>query len=148
MRVTGDVVKRFWSQVRRSAPDACWEWTGELSCSGHGRFKARRRRLQAHRVAYIIEHGPIPRGMVVCHQCDNPPCVNPAHLFLVAAADSMADAMRNGRRRGTTLGPEAVREIRLAPDTVEARKALAAKFGVSPKTIRDVMDRLTWRHVA
>jgi hypothetical protein len=101
----------FWAKVDDSAgPDACWPWTGALFRPGprgygmnYGRIKRNRRTLHAHRVAWELAHGPTGE-LFVLHKCDNPPCCNPAHLFLGTAADNMADKVRKGRHRWGTTG--------------------------------------------
>jgi len=88
--------ERFWCGVKRGEPDECWPWTRSLSPKGYGRVRGR----NAHRVAYELTYGPIPPGMFVCHTCDNPPCCNPAHLFLGTYLDNIADMVAKKRSRG------------------------------------------------
>lgn len=102
------VEARFWAKVDVRGPDECWEWQASTTSSGYGQImvNARPRRItRAHRLSWTIANGPIPSGMVVCHRCDNPPCVNPAHLFVATQQDNIADMVRKGR--GFVPPPEA-----------------------------------------
>lgn len=82
---------RFWTKVDKSGE--CWIWTGGLHSWGYGKFSVRidgkEVTLGAHTYAYELEHGPIPEGMIVCHSCDNPPCIRASHLFLGTQADNI-----------------------------------------------------------
>lgn len=93
------VVQRFARFVQVGEPNACWEWTGFRIPDGYGQItiRSRQRTYKAHRLAWEIAHGPIPEGLQVCHKCDNPPCCNPAHLFLGTARDNVMDRERKGR---------------------------------------------------
>lgn len=90
---------RFWLRVDRSGD--CWRWTGTHKATGYGRLSwGGRRAAPAHRVAWELTHGVIPDGVHVLHRCDNPTCVNPAHLFLGTHADNMSDRREKGRYAG------------------------------------------------
>src|SRR3954464_5533560 len=102
MPVAKPVDLRFWRFVERGADDACWEWKGCRNRRGYGWLCVRRDNrwglAPAHRVSWQIHNGPIPEGMWVLHSCDNPPCVNPAHLSLGTVADNNRQTVERGRR--------------------------------------------------
>jgi hypothetical protein len=88
----------LWPRVdRQRAPTDCWPWTGYTNTRGYGVIRINRRTVLAHRIAYQVERGPIPDGLFVCHHCDNPPCCNPAHLFLGTQTENMRDMISKGR---------------------------------------------------
>lgn len=98
-RKTGaELASAFWSRLAHK-PTGCWEWTGTCMRFGYGSayHPISRKKRAAHRIAYELAFGPIPDGLFVCHHCDNPPCCNPAHLFLGTASDNHQDKLRKGR---------------------------------------------------
>lgn len=158
IQITDEMRERFASKVDRSGD--CWAWSGHRSAKGYGRFYLSRLAfLGAHRFAWIMENGPIPDGLHVLHRCDNPPCVNPAHLFLGTNADNTADKVAKGRcrmppvRRGerhheARLTAEAVVEIRQAYAAGGVSyQDLAERFGVHNATISRAVNRKYWSHV-
>lgn len=96
------VEERFWSKVATKGPDDCWEWGAGIGANGYGKFRLSdpRREAGAHRMAWALAKGAeVPEGLCVLHKCDNPPCCNPAHLFLGTKGDNNRDRAEKGRTR-------------------------------------------------
>ncbi len=147
--------EQFWLNVSAGDPKECWEWGGTRDPNGYGKFACRGwepRQMLAHRASWRIEHGD-PGDLLVCHTCDNPPCVNPAHLFLGTHADNHADMASKGRSpRGSKhwkslLTEEAVRYIRRELVAGAKQADLAAEFGIGPSAISRIKSRHLWPHV-
>ena len=146
---------RFFSKVAKiETPMAdCWLWTASVDSVGYGRIGVNGRVCKAHRVSYEMQNGPIPDGMLVLHRCDNPRCVNPAHLFLGTARDNTQDASRKGRlsrgerHHSSKLTRRSVLAIRAAFEAGSPKREIARRFGVTPPAIRAVLSGRWWRHV-
>jgi len=96
----GDLRLRFEAKIDKTGE--CWTWTAHQNSTGYGRFydTARGRLVLAHRLSWELHRGPVPKGLCVCHHCDNRLCVRPDHLFLGTYSDNMKDMMRKGRGGG------------------------------------------------
>ena len=149
-------LERFWKKVDIAGLDDCWEWTATKDSDGYGRFRLRGKRTPAHRFAWRIARGmeTVPEGLCVCHQCDNPGCVNPAHLFLGTQKENIQDSARKGRmahgrypgeKNGQHKLKEGdVRDIRSRYADGVSQYILAREYGVGRTTVGFVVRRETW----
>lgn len=132
----------------------CWNWGAARTARGYGKVADGQGGWRlAHRVMWETENGAIPEGLEVCHECDNPACINPAHLFLGSHAENMSDCKKKGRS-AAPRGEENPRSKLTERDVLEIRasgltaKMLAAKHGVSDTMIRSIKAKKAWRHIA
>ncbi len=128
---------RFESKVYPEPNSGCWLWEGNISTGGYGRFGINYTRPYAHRFSYESYVGPIPDGLLVCHKCDVPACVNPAHLFLGTDLDNTRDMLAKGRARPRRkLSDDEVARIRADYTSgVHSQTALARSYGVTQSWI-------------
>jgi HNH endonuclease len=139
-------MKNFWDKVKKGK--GCWEWTGYIHPSGYGMFRFQGKTPMAHRVAWILTHGEIPRGMKVLHRCDYPGCVNPDHLFLGTQRDNVLDMYGKGRG---VAGERHHRSKLSINDAINIRildipiRTLADLYGVHHGTIHAIKAGRTWK---
>lgn len=134
----------------------CWNWNSLRPDGRANVFYYDGRYMAAYRASYLINKGPIPDGEQVCHDCDNPACVNPDHLWLGSQLANMGDMISKGRRasfKGSSHGQAKLTE-KLARQIIDeytnggtTLKALASKFSVSVSTVHRVVLRKGWSHV-
>lgn len=154
------IEKRFWEKVKRGSKKECWLWLGHTHCKGHGQIYYMGRAHYAHRVAWILSIGEIPHGLFVLHACDNPPCVNPSHLFLGTQQNNVADMVAKGRmaygekraRKGENNGGAKLKEadvlqIRERAAKGELLRLLADDFAVTEQCIWLIKERVNWKHI-
>lgn len=163
----------YWDKVDKTdglGPGGdCWEWKASLYPFGYGRFRLFGSDVHAHIVGYVLDGNPWPRkGQFVCHKCDNPKCVNPAHLFLGDAKFNMEDKVNKGRQArgaaltkamiGKTPRGEAHPDAKLTEADVvkiftgyqrgeQSMSAMAYRYGVHRKTVWRILTGQGWRHV-
>ncbi len=134
--------------------DSCWLW-GAAICrtSGYGRCSLNGRVSNVHRVAYELFVGPVPKGLVLRHTCDNKTCVNPAHLRPGTQKQNIADRDKRGRTaRGEQHGSAKISENteheirRLSGEGLSQRK-VASQFGISQRQVGRIVHGLSWRYL-
>lgn len=159
------LVERFWSKVDRRGDEECWPWLGSCTEKGYGQMAdgdlavPRPRKVLASHIALAIAGRPRPSLIhIAMHSCDNPPCVNPAHLRWGSQADNIADMFAKGRghlptpanpafgerHHGHKLTAETVRYIRASSKTTIE---LSDELGVTNQCVSNVRTGRTWRHV-
>ena len=153
--LTKSIGGRFWPKVDVRGPSECWPWTA-CTKGGYGMIKYQKRSYFAPRVSWEIANGPIPDGTCFCHTCDNPTCVNPAHLWIGTHLDNMRDRDSKGRNyRGMQARGQSHGRSKLTDQDVLAIRArigepikdIAADFGVARSLISKIHLRQNWKHI-
>jgi hypothetical protein len=145
--------REIWKGIARS-PNECLEWEGTKDKYGYGIFQKRGQSFRAHRVAFMLAFGKIPKDKVIRHKCDNPACYNPHHLESGSQADNIRDRnQRNRQARGSKNGRAKLTEDIVADirrryiGTARQITEFAKEFQVSKTLVRDIIQFKTWRHV-
>ncbi len=165
--LTAKQINRFLSKVAKGEPSQCWLWQGAVTAAGYGQIRLGHR-FYAHILARFLATGEWAGELCTCHHCDNPPCCNPAHLFLGTHEENMADAkskkrykqgdqhyartspekLARGERHGRSrLTEEQVREIRLLLAAGHPQSFIAARIGVCQTTVSCIHRRVIWGHI-
>lgn len=138
--------ERFWSKVTKQGPNDCWPWHGAKHPTGYGKLWLKLPELvckPAHHAALILSGTDVPKGSIVMHSCDNPSCVNPAHLSIGTQQDNIADKLAKGRQptgdkhHNTTISDQDVADIR---NSSLLGKELAKHYGVSAGAISNIRN--------
>ena len=160
MFVTNKTLTRFWDKViikfdDSGSPltDECMEWDAGHFTDGYGAFFYNYKTTRAHRFIYYAYMGKIPDGYVICHECDNPNCVNPNHLFLGTVQDNHDDCKTKKRTLTGSRNPYSklieseVIEIKQLLKLGWLQKSIATKFGVARVSISDINRGKSWSHI-
>lgn len=151
--MTDKLVKKFWNYVDKT--DTCWNWDGRGSIRGYGYICVRLpQHVSAHRFSWMLHNGAIPKGMVICHKCDRPCCVNPNHLFMGTQSNNVADKVSKGRGfiqlayANAHLSADQIKEIRASykPHKI-TQQTLAKKYGVTRENIHYILKGKSWGHL-
>lgn len=157
-----EVVDRTWfiSRLKIDVITDCWEWIGSRTMrrGGYGQMSRKSKVLRAHRVSWMLHNGDIPPGMFVCHACDNPPCCNPAHLFLGSSKENSDDCFSKGRGKvpsgyvgdkcpASKLTSIDIPEIRARLSRREPMHRIASHYGVTTQAIHRIKKGETWKTI-
>lgn len=147
---------KFWLGVKKLSPDECWTWMKYKDNRGYGEFQIRyegkKMNFAAHRVSYELTNGKIPNGLLVCHKCDNPSCVNPNHFFIGTHKDNSDDKVKKNRQaKAETSGKskltwDIVRYIRKSFNDKDITVLfLSKKHNIHEKTITNILNGKNWK---
>lgn len=154
MQTYSENIKRFWDRVWFD--DDCWPWCGPRNKRGYGHWKFHGKTRKATRIMWEIFKGPIPKGLSVLHECDNPCCVNIGHLFVGTQKDNVDDCVAKGRNwfppqngeqhSQAKLNNEKVKEI-LALENLFSHTAIGKRFNISRSVVTRIFHGDLWGHV-
>jgi hypothetical protein len=147
------IIERIKNNININNKTGCWEWKLRRDKDGYASINLGGNRERCSRISYQIYKGQIPNKMLVCHTCDNPPCVNPDHLFIGTHKDNMDDMVSKGKnKKGTNngrhkLNNNMIKEIKkLYP--IKSMPTLAKMYNVSVVNISSIIRGKIWKHVS
>lgn len=147
----GSIEDRFHAQYIPEPNSGCWLWFGPVDENGYGRVRNGSKKIRVHRLSYEIHKGPIPQGLVACHRCDVPGCVNPEHLFVGTLADNIADRDAKGRQaRGERGAGSKLTSNNVLSILADGRthRAIGEDYGVSHRTVGEIKRGRKWKHLS
>jgi hypothetical protein len=148
--------QRFWNKVDKRGEDDCWEWIGSKDRDGYGHIKIKNKMWVSSRFSYELHTGKIPSGMLICHSCDNPSCVNPKHLWLGTDKDNAIDRNKKGRieyksgensprAKLTNKQANEIRNLYIPKKHgVTSSCSLAKKYKISQRQILDIVKNKSY----
>jgi len=150
----------FWDNVNTGAVHSCWQWLGAKASTGYGLARYEGKYIGSHRLAWQIHFKEeIPKGMFICHSCDNPICCNPNHLFLGTPKQNSIDMAKKGRNKKCDIKGEDHKLAKLCWDDVRYIRsvyksgrnspyntvALSKKYGVAKSLIHRIVKNISWK---
>ncbi len=151
--MTRSLRERLLSKIKINEISGCWEWTAGLYQNGYGKLWSEGTTRLAHRISYELHCGDIPKGMHICHSCDNRSCANPEHLFLGTHTENMIDRNAKGRQArpdGTKNGKAKLTEadvLAIRAATGISQRRLAEQFDVAQSRISEIRSGKYWSHI-
>lgn len=147
------IEERFHDSYIPEPMSGCWLWTGTSNTQGYGTFYANGRLHIAHRFSWELHNGPIPEGMLACHHCDTPPCVNPDHLFVGTHKDNAQDSLKKGRHsrangdhwNRSSITWDDIPKIKELKEQGLTYEEIGKQYGVGPTCIYDICKNRSWR---
>ena len=138
---------RLWSNVDRRGADECWPWLGNRRPAGYGSIRHDGKNITTNAAAIIASGGVVGPGQVACHTCDNPPCCNPAHLYVGTSSSNQRDAVARGRHSMAKLTDDDVTQICELVAAGNSYRSVGRRFGVRHGVVSSIVRGVSYTHV-